>query len=699
MAFIIKKNNPFINTKLTQKGREKLAQGLLNFKFWGIGDSEVNYDREAEFETIPNNTNTSRILKSVDKQPNIKYFVYKNNSSEYIYPLNSGDIKTLKLTINNNATERGFFNNLNDLGFTFKTESEFSISNGVINPITLSGSTTLDIPFSGSTSGDILMLKLTNDVSSGITINDNNTPLPVLFYEIIDVSGTTITVNRDLPNLSGNSTNINYFIFPGGEIHETELWGSDIVAYWNNETLTFDSSCDVSRSDVPILNFTIINIEDLAGYFNFNTLDSNPYIGLMENYLSYNDSLNSNSEVIVDPCTDILTSGYIDNFIKSIGVIHYTNNTISNFYGDFFHIDPSNGKNLVLDIPHILYHRRNNVNDLSLGSRSGMSFISYGEEKTILDTDIIYFDLIENPDYVVGRDPLVVGKVIPQLKLVIIENSELLMAMSQHTNRNWTTPNLSGRLINSINGANNGLLEVNKKIFITYSLSTPSNSGLNYPIHNGNYLVIENKSLSSKDVEFSIEDTDLLVFMRDKSDINYDGLGFFAESFDVIYQIVDIDSRPIEGQWKKLEFNSNIMGSGVTISPSLLENQLPSFNNQSITITNDALSSNYDYPSLVGQLSTTKRFGSETFFMGNLNTSIGSTIYKTIFDLKINSNEFTKTSNPTRDTNPISNPPALRVTEIGIYDGDGDLVMIGKLSQPIILNNGSTALIELSMDF
>lgn len=699
MAFIIKKNNPFINTKLTQKGREKLAQGLLNFKFWGLGDSEINYNREEEFDVVENNTNTSRILKSVDNQPNIKYFVYKNNSNEYIYPLNNGDIKTLKLTISNSANERGFFNNLNDLGFSYKTEPEFSLFNGTFNASTLSGGTSLDLGLSGITIGDVIMLKLTNDVSSGITINDNNTPLPVLFYQIIDVSGTTITVNRELPDCSYNSTDINFFIFPGGEIYDTELWGGDIVSYWNNETLMFDSSCDVSRSDTPVLNLTIINVEDLAGYLPSNTLDSNPFIGIMENYLSYNDSLNSNSVNTVDPCTDILSSGYIDNFIKSIGIIHYTNNTISNFYGDFFHIDPSNNKNLILDIPYILYHRRNNLNDVSLGSRSGMSFITYGTEKTILDTDIKYYDLIENPDYVVGREPIIVGKVIPQLKIVIIEDNELLMAVSQYTNRNWTTPNLSGRLVNSVNGVNNGVLGVNKKIFLTYALTTPSNLGLNYPIHNGNYLVIENKSLTSKDIEFNIEDTDLLSFMRDKSDVNYDGLGFFAESFDLIYQIVDIDSRPIDGEWKTLSFNTNIMGSGTTISPELLENQSASFNNQILSINNEISGVAYDFIDLSSQEINSNCFGSETFFFGNLRTNIGATIYKTIFDLKVNSNEFTKTSNPTRDTNPISNPPALRVSEIGIYDGDGELVMIGKLSQPIILSNGSTALIELSMDF
>ena len=43
MSYIIKRTNPIVNTKLTEKGRQKLAQGKLNFSYWAAGDCEVNY--------------------------------------------------------------------------------------------------------------------------------------------------------------------------------------------------------------------------------------------------------------------------------------------------------------------------------------------------------------------------------------------------------------------------------------------------------------------------------------------------------------------------------------------------------------------------------------------------------------------------------------------------------------------------------
>ena len=43
MAFIDKKDPVVLNIKLTSKGRELLSEGNLNFKYFAIGDSEIDY--------------------------------------------------------------------------------------------------------------------------------------------------------------------------------------------------------------------------------------------------------------------------------------------------------------------------------------------------------------------------------------------------------------------------------------------------------------------------------------------------------------------------------------------------------------------------------------------------------------------------------------------------------------------------------
>jgi hypothetical protein len=93
------------------------------------------------------------------------------------------------------------------------------------------------------------------------------------------------------------------------------------------------------------------------------------------------------------------------------------------------------------------------------------------------------------------------------------------------------------------------------------------------------------------------------------------------------------------------------------------------------------------------------QFGDERFFYGNIQTFIGARIFKTIFDVRVNSSQFDTTTNPTRSTDPSTNPANIRVTEVGVYDTNQSLVCIGKLSKPVVLTPGNTIMIELSMDF
>ncbi len=110
MSFIIKNTNPFAVSKLTDIGRKKLAQGKLTFTAWGIGDSEINYDREEIVDAYPNDVKLSKssvILKPVDRNPNIKHFVYKDNVN-LVNLLNDTNIETIRGTIVNKADVRGF---------------------------------------------------------------------------------------------------------------------------------------------------------------------------------------------------------------------------------------------------------------------------------------------------------------------------------------------------------------------------------------------------------------------------------------------------------------------------------------------------------------------------------------------------------------------------------------------------------------
>ena len=126
-----------------------------------------------------------------------------------------------------------------------------------------------------------------------------------------------------------------------------------------------------------------------------------------------------------------------------------------------------------------------------------------------------------------------------------------------------------------------------------------------------------------------------------------------------------------------------------TIDPKLLEIQNPTTNGFLIDSTVSGSSTTFSVidslEMATNSLPEKLQFGDERFFYGNLETYIGATIFKTVFNINLSADDFKTTANPSRP-NSLVNPPDIRVTEVGIYDDNNSLVMIGKLSKPIKLS-------------
>jgi hypothetical protein len=133
-----------------------------------------------------------------------------------------------------------------------------------------------------------------------------------------------------------------------------------------------------------------------------------------------------------------------------------------------------------------------------------------------------------------------------------------------------------------------------------------------------------------------------------------------------------------------------------------LENQFPG-TNFVLDLQKSAAATTFNLVPLLNMAPTNQptylQFGDERFFYGNLETYIGATIYKTIFDIRVDGSQFNTTTNPTRSTDPATNPPVIKVSDVGVYDSSQNLVCIGKLSTPVKLTAGNTIMLELSMDF
>jgi hypothetical protein len=205
--------------------------------------------------------------------------------------------------------------------------------------------------------------------------------------------------------------------------------------------------------------------------------------------------------------------------------------------------------------------------------------------------------------------------------------------------------------------------------------------------------------VTSKDVEFSLEDSNLLPYMRQLESSGYDGLGFSFHRFKILYQIVDNGSRPLSESWKAIDYTNNFLVDfiGNTINPFKLEVQNVA---QTGFLVNDfkvSLATPYNLSILNipdENCPYTMGFGCETFLFGNIDLEIGACTYKSIFEIVIDSDVVVKSTNPTWNTN-----QNLKMNELGIYDDKYNLVWFNSFYEQIELNPNTKTLIEIQMDF
>ena len=723
MSYIIKNTSPFVSIKLTQTGREMLSQGKLTFSYFAIGDSEINYERESIVDANPNNVSlsaTSVVMRPLDRQPKLKSFIYPPLTGDYYKPVDGSVLSVVKAVVNNEATERGFFQ-VSGSNYETRTDSEYCIYNYLnTDPLAAAlqytGGTQITIDYSAVTVGDYVMVKYGAYNGDYFTPNSNDKPLQNLWYKVQDVTvlnfvKAMITVDRNLPDLTNWNGYTQLFLYKGGEV--AEAFGADnTTAYWDSGTLSFDSANNITCSDVPVWNMNNVWCETLAGvtglsttnlYEDYTKYGSYAYLGTKNPYLGYLCETTASTENALASSCSGLGDSYSDDVSKSISILHYTNNTISNLYGEFFYTDAANNKYLSIDLPDLMYHRRQG--STASGTTMGMKFIATGATY-ITTQDIEYIELIEDPTLLnTSATPNVVGRVYPQLKTVVIHNDDIVAAMSYKSNRNWTLPELSATLASPSGGTSTGVLNTNQTMYLTYVLDNVGYTGHTSALPCQTYIKITNNTSSAKDITFKINETDMLPYMR-KKETSTDGYGFYAYNFKLLYQIVaDSMDRPDPSAWKQYDFTTTaITGvAGETIDPKLLENQSPLATGFVLDLLKGNAATTFDLISLLNlppNVSPEKlQFGDERFFYGNLSTYIGATIYKTIFDIKVNSGEYAATTNTTRSIDTTTNPPNIKISEVGIYDTDKNLVCIGKLSTPVALANGNTIMLELSIDF
>lgn len=714
MGYIIKNTSGLINTRITDVGRKYISRGNFTINYFQVGDSEVFYNISDNFAVVNNNIlipsfnaqNDTGVPQS-NKQ-NVKYPYYLDTVSGNTYGIPYLDSRAEE--VYNSAGVRGFFTSGSTAGWTAQTSSAYTItSNYRVDISTLSGQTgmtvTLDVcsPTTGTPSvGDYVVLYV-NENSCG-TYSSNT---PVFFYKIQTLTPSTgssgqtpwvFGLDRALPNYTAGTSPGQYarcIVLPSGM---TQLYDTVTpLPNWDTDTLNFESVCDLSINENTLVwNMNIPWSESPAGVFsttheNYLKYGSVSYLGTKE-LLGYNSNSGG-----TDTSEVFYYNSYkekvkvLPEYQKAIAIIHYTNQSIDNVYGEKFstipydEADPSDdtgsARHFKLHIPTLMWHKSNagKVGETFYIDPPGYDlcvpyYIKSSKNSDMNDPGIRYYHLWDtNAD--ANNNLNRIGKVFPDQQIVVIDDEEVIAALSYKSNRNWTLPAPKLSLIAPnvcFDSSNEGMLSgTTQRLWVTYRLDS---TGFTNSLHCNYYSYVDG-SQSGTTIPQNVA-------FRFGQEFPFLGgalfSGFSANSIKILCQKTSNTEKPNPSAWKEIDFTSDISGSSVNgkITVSGLTGTTFIIDNEKYNAGVSYNLSNYinipktSEPNLLN-------FGDEYLFYGNLETDISATIYEMRYLVTLNNNQFTISSNPTLGSGKNS-----YITEIGLYNSDKELMVISKLQSP-----------------
>ncbi len=720
MAYIIKNTAALINTKITDAARKKMSQGKFDISYFQVGDSEVCYDcvdgiNLTDMNVLMPQDNAQNLSPIPQKnRMHIKYplFLDSTSGSTYGVPFDASYIDN----IFNSAAPRGFFTGNTTSGFTLYTTSAYTINpNFVVDNTTLTSGNTLTISsasvnpsVSGTVTSGMFMTLFTQSSISPLSGNS-----PMFTYKVINVTGDTSTgstitieVDRQLPdfNTMGYTGNSSVVFYPSGM---TQLYDSTTPEpYWEMDAFNFESSCDISQLDVKVWNMNIPWTESPAGTFNstyqdFNFYSSTGYTGTKE-YLGYNSN---NGQKL--PYNPYFVNSFSENISvtpeeqKAIAIIHYTNQAIDNFYGEKFAMEdydqtnPGNtgqARNFKISLPWLMWHKNPNatMGEDFYTDPSGFTslnlfqvqYIKSNKDISFNNPGIRFYELWDTHVNTNGY-PNRVGKVFPDLKMVIFDDDEIVAALNNKSNRTWTLPApklglITPNTFNGVLGGTQGLVSgETETLFLTYRLNS---SAFTNSLHCNYYTKISgnNQSLLPGASDVIVRFGNEFPFLV--SSLSTTPSGFTANDIKILAQKVSSGTtRPNPTLWKEIDvsaqYSATTVGGYLTID-SLTGVTYQITKNMYDTAPIYQLSNYLDIP-VLNQTGQTFNFGGEYYFFGNIQTDIQATIYVMNFLCNLGQTQFFDSSNPTWNK---TTPPY--ITEVALYNADKELMVISKIQSP-----------------
>jgi len=679
MAFFNNTESENLSARITNKGRQKIAEGNFNIVYFQIGDSEFDY-------TFPQLNGTDRVgnppqkvFYPLDRDAIVKY-PYKLSESEITGTTFGNPIQSAETTIlTNNMGAAGFVSEYSSTGATVGCDYvEIDITK-------ISGTTTLILPtgvtFYGCEYITIAYHQLTGtDPDNPIISTSANSLVYRVVTGVTGASFNTLTLDRKMPDLSGFSgyatvmcnkcnpffrgTNVptpDCVIVTQDPEDRQDPWTMNIV--WGKKP---------AGMDVPY----VID-EELSGY------TSNVFVSTKE-YFGYNSilgQLTNTGTTIVNSLGDVIVVPPDEQ--HSLAIVHYAevNNSLEpeKFfkYEDYIaHTDSDDITYFEVYIPYILYHRNTGT---TIGARFFMDTVDYYVNSAAQDTKL---DKIKYR-YLKDENGFNVGKVFVNHKTIIFDDQEIVAALDYKSNRKYTLPiprvsQIPTDLKCSTNtvGSATPLMAGNtgETMFISYLFVMTGNTGMT-GMHCNYYSKVTGTSLNA-DVAINFSTTDF-VFMT--NNLSTYKTKYIANKFFVLAQMVNTGEQPLPDGWKIIDFTAEIPNHtvGTYINPVNMRGA-----RFILTYDDYDNASKYDIEDYLGlfpdEPSTAPEFGDTQPFPGSIKFVRATDIHTMRFLINLPSSQFITTQNPTYVAG-----TSKWITEVALLNENKDVMVIAKTSKPV----------------
>jgi hypothetical protein len=721
MSFLNSNNSEFLSARITQKGRNSIAKGNFNIEYFQIGDSEFDYN--LIYSGLTGQTSHQKVLSPFDKETSIKY-PYKVDVSTSGTTYGTPIQQSTTYTIRNVMGPAGFISEYNEFESSIEKSTTIKCETQSIDITSLTGGTSIQVIDGTSFQNcDFITIVFDEFLDNPPVVTKNYSSL---IYKIESISGNTLNLDRNTPNFTSLSGNIQIVCnkceveFPNEVTGECLPAPIDLLEQQNPWTLNVvwgqkPIGADVNGTNENLSGYTsnrFVSTKEFLGYTSTGQTFENLTGGTIGTFSSTKIGtgfLNSFNELVeVSPkeqrCVAIIHYSELGDLINDPERFYKYDDYISYKTGvtgeDISLVTDREGDNDISDteyfeiyIPFIYYHR-------NTGSTYGAVFYMDTVDYYIRSTKNDRHDLLFR--YLIDEQGNKIGKVFPKNKIVVFDDQELVAVLDYRSNRKFTlgAPKITSVPSNDTIG--NSIISgtTGQTFYVTYMLS--ETSGATSPLNTlpSNYYV----KLSINNTEDSSYQT---ITYPSNINVKFSGNTFnyftadgFLENFKpkrffiLVQDTTDnVDRLPDPHDWKIIDFTSQALGDGssyltatgltgatFTITKSMFNSATP-FDLETY------MGSNY----LLTDSESDSQFGDEQPFPGSVRLVRASDVEQMNFLVNLPTTQFNETQNPTY----ISGNKY--ITEITLLDSNKDVLVKSKSAIPV--KRLGTQVFSLRLDF